>query len=32
MISPHKAKFLKNKDQSSNNIILKDNIKKKTKL
>jgi hypothetical protein len=29
MISPLKAKFLKNKDQSSNNIILKNNIKKK---
>jgi hypothetical protein len=28
MISPLKAKFLKNKDQSSNNIILKNNIKK----
>jgi hypothetical protein len=31
MISPLKAKFFKNKDQSSNNIILKNNIKKKYK-
>jgi hypothetical protein len=29
MISPLKAKFFKNIDQSSNNIILKNNIKKK---